>query len=133
MHTILLEDRVYSIIIAYIFFPTICAEMDLYFYGNTPHLAVDSVYAQFESNRAGMEYECHLTHFSGDQRTNCKTSTANILQLCCCQVHCYIDTCTSSGTYICDCIIIMDCTLPLTIQAPMGPTLCLVSHLVIIH
>ena len=46
-------------------------EMDVYFTEDTPVLSVDSVYAKFRSNRSGLQYMCHLTHFS-QQKTDCE-------------------------------------------------------------
>ncbi len=53
----------------FVFFPV---ELEVYFVNDTPTLNVDTVHAEFRSNRPGasLEVQCHLTHFDF-YKTNC--------------------------------------------------------------
>ena len=63
-----------------------CVEIVLYFINETPLLVGGSVYAEFEANRDGLDFYCHLTHFDAyDFRENCKCNVfANVT---CLQTH----------------------------------------------
>ena len=58
-------------------------------------ITADTVYAEFEANRDGLEFYCHLTHFDAyDFREDCKCNV--FANATCLQTH---HTIGSSGVY----------------------------------